>query len=276
MSTPSRRIIVLAGLLLLLASLAGARQEDTPHAFGPGDCRGCHLTNPDRARSEGRNRLRMVAPVKQLCARCHWKITENYSHPVEVYPVDVRIPPDMPLSWNGRMTCSTCHDIHGSATTPSGKRSFFLRRGTRGRAFCMTCHEENPVTRIAARRSTHRGAIAYAHTARYLVKSPGIGIDSMSLQCLSCHDGSSATAIEARVGAGIWKHSSGGGPHPIGVNYGLARARKGHLVPEAMLPKSVKLFNGAVGCGTCHDPYSHRERKLVVERKDLCNTCHIK
>jgi len=273
-----RSVFFAALIFVCLAALPPfpAAAPENPHAFGSGDCRGCHLTDPERTRTEGQGKLRMVAPVKQLCARCHWQVTETYSHPVEIYPVDVEVPPDLPLSWNGRMTCSSCHDIHGKPSSAAGKRTFFLRRPTRGKAFCVACHKENPVTRISARRKTHKGAIAYAHTAKYIVQKPGIGIDSMSIECLSCHDGSQATAISPQVGAGTWSHAQGGGPHPIGVNYGLARARKGDLVPEAMLPRSIKLFGGTVGCGSCHDPYSPRSRKLVTERKGLCNSCHLK
>jgi len=219
----------------------------------------------------------MVAPIRQLCSRCHWKITENYSHPVEVIPSGSKIPEDLPLSWNGRMTCSTCHDIHGRAENDRGERTFFLRRPARGKKFCMACHEQNPIDVIAARKNSHKGIIPYAHTAKYVVESPGIGIDPISMECLSCHDGSGGKAVESRIGAGTWKHGEGSaGPHPIGVSYSLSRARKGGLKPEKIIDKNLKLFNGMVGCGTCHDPYSKRDKKLVLKRRDLCVSCHTK
>ena len=269
-------LALLLGMFLLDEALAARDMGDNPHAFGPGDCRGCHVTNPAKLRLNRGEKMRMVAPVRQLCSRCHWEITENYSHPVEVIPTSAEIPEDLPLAWNGRMTCSTCHDIHGARKTGLGQRSFYLRRPTRGKEFCLVCHPKNPVQTLASRGS-HKGAMTYAHTAKYTIQNPGIGIDSMSVECLTCHDGSGAVGVQTTiVGAGVWKHSGDGqSPHPIGVNYSLAQARSRKLVPETMLNKSLKLFNGMIGCGTCHNPYSKKDLKLTVERKELCTSCHL-
>jgi len=272
-----RALLMLVAAFVLVAAVfqrEAASTSGNPHAFGPGDCRGCHITDPARAVISG-GKLRMTAPVLQLCARCHRGISDNYSHPVEIIPTAAIVPPDMPLSWNGKLTCATCHDIHASPTDSSGGKSNFLRRALSGRAFCDVCHRSDP---LASRGGSHKTDIEIAHMGRYIVESPGIGIDAVSSECLSCHDGSRAGHVDANLGAGTWRHSGDGreSPHPIGVNYDMAQARRRDMTPRTMLPKALRLVNGMVGCGTCHDPYSRMPYKLSMERSELCTTCHNK
>src|SRR3990172_5213120 len=87
--------------------------QTDPHKFG--ECLSCHLTDSSGNILEHR----MTAPVTTLCGRCHDKIfTEGYLHPVDVRPRNAGIPADMPLSQEGEITCSTCHDVHASFFTP--------------------------------------------------------------------------------------------------------------------------------------------------------------
>ena len=267
--------LMMASLLCGATPHASEGPED-PHAFGPGDCRGCHVTNPARLRFTPGEKMRMVAPVDQLCARCHGDITENYAHPMDVVPASATLPQDMPLARNGHITCNTCHDIHGPASTPLGQRSFYLRRAARGKEFCLVCHPDNPIQTLAARKFRGK-TLPSVRSAKYTIQDPGISIDSTSVKCLGCHDASGAAGMQGPlVGAGTWEHSGDGHPpHPIGVHYGLAQARSSTLVPESMRDKSLKLFDGRVGCGTCHDSSSWQALKLTVERKRICASCHL-
>jgi predicted CXXCH cytochrome family protein len=48
--------------------------------------------------------------------------------------------------------------------------------------------------------------------------------------------------------------------------------------PAGMLDKNISLFDGKVGCGTCHNIYSQIRNLLVLDnaRSKLCLECHLK
>ncbi|OGW26583.1 MAG: hypothetical protein A2X56_01635 [Nitrospirae bacterium GWC2_57_13] len=101
------------------------------------------------------------------------------------------------------------------------------------------------------------------------------------LTCVTCHDGSLSTS--ATVKTGIWVHGRDflrhdKGSHPIGVDYESARLRRGRktdLRPLALVDPRIRFFDGKVGCGSCHDPYSKIEKQLVKSdrRSELCFSC---
>jgi len=222
----------------------------------------------------------MRAPITQICNDCHEKmLSEGYLHPVEVRPQRAIIPADMPLSETGEMTCSTCHDVHSEYTTPYGTPTAFLRRGESGRAFCKICHRD-----LNALSQGHSGTLEEAHfRSQYVETNSLLEIDAMSRNCLSCHDGSYATSVTIRVGN--WRHEKellryDKGSHPIGMNYEsarLIRKRTTGLIPLSAVNPRIRFFNGKVGCGSCHNPYSTISKRLVIsdEHSKLCFSCHI-
>jgi predicted CXXCH cytochrome family protein len=245
-----------------------------PHKFQ--ECLSCHLTD-----SAGKIIERqMTAPITTLCAHCHEKIlSEGYQHPVDMRPRDIRVPADMPLSPRGELTCSTCHDIHASYFTPYDTPSHYLRRYEAGKDFCRACH----VSAAAGKRG-HSTSLGESHfLSKYIITDSSLGIDSMSKNCISCHDGSFASS--ATIYAGRWSHGKDfiqhdQGSHPIGVLYEAARQREGSktdLKPLAMVDRRIRFFDGKVGCGSCHDPYSIIEKRLVMsdQGSKLCLSCHI-
>jgi len=260
---------------IVCAQIVRSRYTPKPHDFSQEDCTGCHLTVPEK---DEEGPLRLVASVNTLCARCHGDLVRGYSHPVEIRPRKTRVPEDLPLSWSGRVTCVTCHDIHGSPTTAFGERSYLLRRPVRGRYFCTSCHGGDPLREIAENES-HASSMGLAHANRFQASDDAedwSDMDDLSRQCMSCHDGISGTAVQAYVKSGIWDHESAT-DHPIGVDYKEARMRDKTLKP---LPADspLRLFNGRLGCGTCHDPYSRIPMQLVMsnERSRMCLSCHNK
>jgi predicted CXXCH cytochrome family protein len=68
------------------------------------------------------------------------------------------------------------------------------------------------------------------------------------------------------------------GSHPVGVDYMLARARRGGLLPVGALNPAIKLIEGKVSCNSCHDPYSKERKQLVMSMSGskLCLSCHDK
>lgn len=107
-------------------------------------------------------------------------------------------------------------------------------------------------------------------------------IDSFSADCITCHDGVSAStiAIDLRnrpYDRQSWVTSSSS-DHPIGMDYNsYVNANRGY---KRVLPNSNKMVfvNGKVGCLTCHDPLNPEKGHLVMSDRNsaLCQTCHNK
>lgn len=256
--------------LLCVLVVLGYALFDKPHDFSPEDCKGCHAGMPQPGQ---KSPLPMIGKIRTLCSRCHSKVARAYSHPDDIVPVKARVPSDMPLSMDRKITCATCHDIHSTAEW--GKSVHLLRRPATGIEFCSTCHEETPGS------ISHTRALAFAHSAgsKYIQSSRSGALDSLSVECISCHD-SSISKGDSIVGAGFWMHSrelaKNMGGHPIGISYDEAKGKD----PSGYHPKSaiapVRLFSGMIGCGSCHDPYSTMSNKLIMgnEGSKLCLKCH--
>lgn len=264
------KVFFVGFLLLMILVALGYALFESPHEFSMEECKGCHASMPQPGQESP---FPMIGKIRTLCSRCHFKIVRAYSHPDDIVPVNVRVPADMPLSVDKKLTCATCHDIHSSFEW--SKRVYQLRRPVTGVEFCSVCHEERPGE------VSHAQMLAFAHGtgSKYMPTNPSGSLDSLSVECISCHD-SSIGKGDSIVGAGFWMHSrelaKNLGGHPIGVSYEEARARdpQGYNYRSSLAP--VRLFGGKVGCGSCHDPYSTRINKLVMsnEGSRLCLKCH--
>jgi predicted CXXCH cytochrome family protein len=265
-----KRYVLAALLILLTAALAYTVLQRASHEFTAEQCTECHAAVPVKGKRET---LVMTAPISALCGRCHGALGASASHPVEIVPAEVAVPADLPLSREGKMTCSTCHDIHGAVSGSSGASRAYLRRTALGPAFCSSCHGQG---------LGHAQMMGRAHMQQ-APESAGITVDAVSRGCLSCHDGS--IGPNETVNAGTWEHGrplsrfDPRGIHPIGVDYQNSWARKrGGLRPIAAVNPVIKLIDGKVGCSSCHDPYSKQSKKLVMANTGsrLCLGCHDK
>lgn len=114
---------------------------------------------------------------------------------------------------------------------------------------------------------------------------PGLG----TLVCLQCHDGTIAKdatgAVSGKERFTNRQHSRrfttghGRTDHPVGVEY--PKIDKGYRSLTSVLSGwRVRLPNGKVECGSCHDPHndSGEEHMLVMSnaRSALCLKCHRK
>lgn len=265
------------GILILLSLTAVvvysmARQ---PHDFNNNECTICH-TEPNNGASAREN----SSSVTQKCLTCHTTLfDEGYMHPVDIKPKKVTLPLDFPLSKNGEITCNTCHDVHAPYETPFGTKSHFLRRNETGKVFCDICH----INAIASA-TGHQTVFRKAHfDSKYTETDDIESIDSLSKDCLSCHDGAFASSVQVR--AGVWKHANDiikfdGGMHPIGMKYDRVQREntKAALAPLSQVDKRIRFFgrDNKVGCGSCHNPFSAQRMKLVLsnENSRLCFCCH--
>jgi predicted CXXCH cytochrome family protein len=237
--------------------LATADRPMSPVHNFEGKCNECHLS------VSGGKKI-FVREIDRLCDGCHTSL--GLSHPSGMRP-SFAIPAGFPLDWNGRMTCATCHDAHGN-------REFLMRTEKRGRQFCFMCHETLPGIHGDSRQPAHTGS-RRGPRGFEAARFEG-SIDRISVDCLVCHDVTSARPADVRIGAGVYNHA-GGGSHPIGVDYMKAFARGRYVHPSRMKP-AIVLINGRIGCGTCHNIYSKEKFYLAVsnERSALCFQCHVK
>lgn len=205
------------------------------------------------------------------------------SHPVGVRP-RAEIAADIPLDNNSRITCLTCHDDSQSSDDlgyPDSSEDRLLRRPA-GVQFCSTCHTQMGGTVLE---QSHWWFSTRAHLgSKNLQSTPPEelrgDIDAESRICLSCHEDISVvippydeTVRQKKL---RWKNMS---DHPIGMDYGHIALRKpGSYKFPLFDDEGIRLFNGRVGCGSCHSLYSQMRKNLVAryERGILCKKCHNK
>jgi hypothetical protein len=204
------------------------------------------------------------------------------NHPVNVVPsAAVSIPPGWPLDAGGSITCTTCHlslpPLNGNGGTRLRKANTAF---SDPRAYCMNCHRDSLGGSAA---TAHWTAVPKAHILRESFQdhsTSGSTMDGASRDCLSCHDGVTASDAghETGLSRGSGYFGDKGRNHPIGVRYPHAGTRRVEvpLRPAAALPETVRLPGGVVSCVSCHDLYHPDKYRLSVpiEGSRLCLTCH--
>lgn len=266
------RTLVLTSFLIVLAAPAYSDASSNGHNFDESRCGDCHAANPEAG---VRSTLRMTASVQELCHRCHGQMKKMPSHPVEMKPKWAILPPDFPLDQDGNMTCSTCHDIH--RTNIPGARHPSLRRQLTGSAFCAMCHIPGAPQDGD---TTPHDSLDQVHMKSERGTSKE-SLDPVSLQCMSCHDGSLSSNGDVKI---TGEHgfalspTNGQGSHPIGIKYKRAMRSQGGLRPPSLLDPAIMLINGKVGCASCHNIYSKEPKLLTMSNRGsaLCLSCHDK
>jgi predicted CXXCH cytochrome family protein len=107
-------------------------------------------------------------------------------------------------------------------------------------------------------------------------------IDSLSKNCMSCHDGfiTAAVTVDYRNTPGHRTNKyDGKAEHPVGMNYASYAAMDPTNYKSLQAFNSKMIFvNGRVGCLTCHNPLNPEKSHLVMSdvKSALCLTCHKK
>ncbi len=233
-----------------------------------GRCLDCHLVTPKENEAPGI----FLKDISKMCERCHKGLTD-LSHPVDVV-AKMKVPGNLPLD-RGSVTCVTCHFVH-----KEGYGSSHLRSRARGEGFCVLCHGE-------MEEEKHQTVLGSVHLKDMDVNGKqapqaDFVLDPLSLRCLECHDAVYAgdVMVESRVEMEL-RHRGNiiGQSHPVGVSYYDAKRKyHGAYRDVSDLPPEIRLFDGTVGCGTCHNPYSKNHADLVMsnEKSALCLACHVK
>ncbi|RJQ50266.1 MAG: hypothetical protein C4526_12270 [Nitrospiraceae bacterium] len=252
-------LLIIATIIIVYATI------DNPHDFSMEECMLCHVNYEQDPKM-------LVSPVSDICKRCHEQINAATSHPVDIYPSNAVVPPDLPLR-TGKIACSTCHDIHKESSNIFGEKTYFLRRPYTGRNFCISCHTQGLDT------ARHSDTLDTAHIgSRFRVTDPSEPLDSISKECISCHGGILGKTAEVELGSGVWTHDDPNHSHPIGVDYEESRTERpdAKLKSVSAIDGRIKFFDGKVGCGSCHDVYAGSQMSLVMSNKGsrLCFACH--
>lgn len=277
-------------VVLPLAVLYYGIVNDTmaPHEFQDSECFGCHFTIP----KEGDPRpFRFVAPIDSLCLACHTQL-DPVSHYVNASTSD-SYEAVYPVIEAEEMSCSTCHDPHMPFKDIStGERTYFLREGVTGKEECLRCHTDDVqmgkrFSLLPVMNKAHGVAYFTAVTSvvldysgrRLHIRDKLVVLDRLSVFCLNCHDSPDNPEL-TNPGSEVFAHGSDNGlSHPVGIDYDEAAWRNKELRGGDMDTR-ILLFDGKVGCCSCHDPYSPGGIELriggMTNYTDLCMGCHIR
>jgi predicted CXXCH cytochrome family protein len=232
-----------------------------PHRFSKRECDMCHVDADNNPGS-----LKLMSNSR--CLSCHTDLQGVQPHPVDI-AANILVPEDLPLV-NGKLGCITCHFAHPFSDKYKNRSGNLLRRPARGAFFCAACHP----------RMDGNGHVVYEniHRDSYRLSALNSSLDTYTLQCVECHDryldrsfGLDAAAKRSR----FTRRSN----HPVGVSLAQIAAKNPHQFNHpASLHQNVRLFNGKIGCGTCHNAFSKEKSMLVTNnwRSRLCLKCHIK
>lgn len=286
-----RTFVPTALVSLLLASVVVGKQSQkvTPLHHFQLPCVNCHqseLVDSADGLQEGENAGQVKGDINKFCTTlgCH-DFDPFLNHPVGIRPKGT-VPANMPLDNHSHITCLTCHNEPNSLDNPNctdigPERS--LRRPT-GMQFCSTCHVKMGDTMLE---QSHWQFSTRAHLGSINPQAASSGdskqligdIDTESRMCLTCHEDITVT-IPAynetlQQKRARWRKMK---DHPIGIDYEHTALRKISRYNFPLINERIRLFNGKLGCGSCHSPYSQIKNNLVNPnlRGALCRMCHNK
>lgn len=254
------------GFLLLAGIAVGVGIGRNPHDF-EGRCDSCHLVAPE----PGRPGI-FLQDIDYLCRECH-RMTKGNSHPSETVP-SMQIPAGFSLDWQGRITCATCHDPH---VEDLSSNPAMLRGRVAGKEFCTQCHQD-----YLFEPERHLAISGTAHTKRWTPPTADALnrlLDAASIECIACHEGSIGPAVSYHLAGQKGLTFQGRSlTHPVGVDYAAAALANRELRSIDDLSQLISLYEGKVGCTSCHNPFSTEADMLVFNNRGsaLCLECHLK
>jgi predicted CXXCH cytochrome family protein len=273
---PCRLSVVISAVLFFAAipsySAKVSNQKLSLHHFDS-PCETCHssASMPDKDN--------LISDISTLCSTqgCH-----NYdpmlNHAVDIVPGG-QIPADMPLDSDQRITCLTCHD----SPVSEGNARMLQKPQDNTNQFCAKCHS---VIGGSYRTISHWQFSNRAHLETLNPNNAGTEkpvyfqnrLDRETQNCLACHDEVKVTIPSLNESESQkrarWASMT---DHPVGVDYSdFALQKSSTFFYPRQNPERVRLFDGKVGCGSCHSPYAS-DKKLLNEtfaKGRICTQCH--
>lgn len=266
-----RKYVLFMAAWVCGALTAGTSLAAPTHDF-TGRCEQCHLSDP------AGGTLVFTSDIATLCRECHERFGTN-SHPSQGTP-SMAFPPEFLWDTKGdldkKLSCATCHAPHADA---GGTNLYALRGSATGTDFCRRCHSDE-VT--AAGRHLAASFLAHPQTGTATQTSGTLALassteelDPISAGCVNCHDGSGGPHAGFCL---LLQKREGCGGHIIGASYADLAADNPELHSVSQVMEKLSLYEGKIGCATCHNIYSHVGPMLAVDNSGsaLCRICHNK
>ena len=231
----------------------------------------------------------LTSDINRTCTTTCHDYEQALNHPVGITYTKT-VSPDMPLDRNSRITCLTCHSQPTGSTTSQNnniQQEPFLHT-PKDTQLCASCHGE---MRGNMKQRSHWQFSSRAHLADINPASTDTkeenfsinhgDIDRESNTCLGCHQDKTVTIIPSHETIAQkkarWREMK---DHPIGMEYQQVATQKKTKYPfqYPIANTKIRLFDGRVGCGSCHSLYSKNENNIVQNNgyNALCRDCHNK
>ena len=255
-------IVAVSLSFLFPVTVVGAQRSHDAAA-----CEACHLTSPTSG-----GILIFNNDIDSLCNTCH-KVSVVNSHPSGFSP-NRELSKVFWLDIDGKLNCASCHDFHPDESENS---PFLLRSSARNTDFCKRCHDaiQPPSPDQPKMIMEHLGTSFVAHRKAYTPpKDNSSVLDGITTNCLNCHNGTSGPIPEYCLPDQKEPCDS----HMIGAVYAIASVANRELRSLSDLSPLVSLYEGKVGCASCHSIYSSEDMLLVFNNKGsaICQECHLK
>ena len=280
------RAVLLLVVGLLVCSVAKA--QDDPH-WSKTKCQTCHLdANP----VAGSLKLK-EADVETLCTTCHGSRGDagQCRHGSGYVAGSLAMPENFSASLqDGRVVCTTCHDVVYQCEHPTKPYSFmnpgFLRdrKSPVTSRYCFECHEESAYKKLnphqeATETSTQATCLLCHSSLPEKDQSSGLTValnmmHDLNDACRGCHNVRPHPGNAFSGKAVGWEHLTAP-PENILNNMRTAEAEAGIALP-------LSPINGEVYCATCHNPHgsmtdtTDQQTKHRLRAKDICQACHDK
>lgn len=135
-SHPLWCVAVAAAGVLYVAGTALAKKASGENVHRmDGNCRTCHTADATELNANRSRAMTALQPnLEATCNRCHGAQGPSHKTNVAAKP---GVPSILPLSVDGKLTCATCHYMHGE----NNQYGDFLRIDNRRGKLCLTCHK---------------------------------------------------------------------------------------------------------------------------------------
>ena len=265
-------------------------------------CLACHTEGLAKA---SKSNLR-TTNYESSCINCHVdEFDHNYIHPVNIKPsskkkqsMNVEMRKQIKHT-NGKITCSTCHDISLQCRLEDRQRhenAKFFREGPYSNRYdlCSSCHKASDYKRFNPHehineygeiteqkcRVCHSGSIDELSDAESIDEVSFHVDENMNTICWGCHK------WKPHPGGGFSFFKSKSGPNHLVKPSEKVLERIKKTLEEKKILMPLEPGTGKVFCATCHNPHAigvisnemaatGAETKSRLRSEKICSNCHI-